>query len=209
VLDVCSGMGGPARYLAHRLGCRVTGIDLTRSRYESAVRLTELVKLGHLVDFVHGSALDLPFPEASFDVVIGQEAWVHVPDKPRLIAEAARVTRPGGRIAFTDILRRGEMAAETRDRLRREMTYDSYGSLDLYPDWLQAAGCRMLSVDDLSAEWTDILKQRLAMYRSLSDTTAQSFGAARSAEWDRAYSFFVEQFAVGVLGGGRFVAEKL
>ena len=106
VLDVCSGMGGPARYLAHRLGCRVTGLDITESRHEAAMRLTALVGLEHLVDFRLGNALDMPFADATFDVVIGQEAFAHVPDKPRLIAECARVVRPGGIIAFTDILRR-------------------------------------------------------------------------------------------------------
>jgi sarcosine/dimethylglycine N-methyltransferase len=110
VLDVCSGMGGPARYLAHRLGCRVTGLDLTRSRHEAAVRLTAMVSLDHLVDFRLGNALDMPFAGASFDVVIGQEAFAHVPDKPRLIAECARVVRPGGLIAFTDILRRERLS---------------------------------------------------------------------------------------------------
>jgi sarcosine/dimethylglycine N-methyltransferase len=48
VLDVCSGMGGPSRYLAHRIGCRVTGLDLTESRYRSAVKLTEMVGLDDL-----------------------------------------------------------------------------------------------------------------------------------------------------------------
>jgi sarcosine/dimethylglycine N-methyltransferase len=74
VLDACSGMGGPARYLASRFGCRVTGLDITQSRHESAIRLTELVRLQHLVDFRHGSALAMPFAPATFDVVIGEEA---------------------------------------------------------------------------------------------------------------------------------------
>jgi sarcosine/dimethylglycine N-methyltransferase len=86
VLDVCGRMGGPVRYLAHRHGCRVTGIDLTRSRVESALRVTGSVGLAGRVTFVHGSALELPFADESFDVVTGQEARVHVPDKPRLIA---------------------------------------------------------------------------------------------------------------------------
>ena len=86
VLDVCSGMGGPARYLAHRLGCRVTGLDITESRYEAAIRLTALVQLDHLVDFRLGNALDMPFADATFDAVIGQEAFGHVPDTPRTSA---------------------------------------------------------------------------------------------------------------------------
>jgi hypothetical protein len=57
-------MGGPARYLAHRLGCRVTGLDITPSRHESAIRLTRLVGLDQLVDFSLGNALDMPFEDA-------------------------------------------------------------------------------------------------------------------------------------------------
>ena len=96
VLDVCSGMGGPARYLALRVGCRVVGLDFTESRHLAAQRLTKLVGLDHLVSFRHGNALEMPFEDASFDAVIGQEAWCHVPEKPRLIAECARVVKPGG-----------------------------------------------------------------------------------------------------------------
>jgi sarcosine/dimethylglycine N-methyltransferase len=86
VLDVCSGVGGPARYLAHRYGCRVTGLDVTESRHEAAVRLTRLVGLDHAVEFRLGNALAMPFADGAFDVVIGQEAWAHVPDKPRLVS---------------------------------------------------------------------------------------------------------------------------
>lgn len=67
---------GPARYLAHRYGCRVMGLDITASRHQSALRLTKLVKLDHLVDFRLGNALEMPFSDNTFDVVIGQEAWV-------------------------------------------------------------------------------------------------------------------------------------
>src|SRR5690349_23544113 len=96
VLDVCSGMGGPARYLADRIGCSVVGLDFTETRYRAAQRLTTMVKLEHLVSFEYGNALDMPFADASFDVVIGQEAWCHVPEKPRLIAECTRVLKHGG-----------------------------------------------------------------------------------------------------------------
>jgi sarcosine/dimethylglycine N-methyltransferase len=209
VLDVCSGMGGPARYLAHRLGCRVTGLDITESRYEAAVRLTELVRLDHLVDFRLGNALDMPFPDATFDAVIGQEAFAHVPDKPRLIAECARVVRRGGVIAFTDILRREALSAAEFERLRSGMTFQSLETLDGYARLLANCGCAIIVQDDLSAWWTEILKGRLAMYRSLEDTTVARFGAAHFQKWDDTYAFFVGLFAAGRLGGGRLVARRL
>jgi ubiquinone/menaquinone biosynthesis C-methylase UbiE len=208
VLDVCSGIGGPARYLAQHRGCRVTGLDITASRHDSALRLTELVGLGHLVDFRLGNALEMPFGDASFDVVIGQEAFCHVPDKPRLIAECARVVRPGGVIAFTDILRRGAMASDTFARLQREMTFLSLESLDGYAALLSANGCQVVVQDDLSEWWTGILVRRLAMYRSLEQTTVARFGAAHFQRWDETYAFFVGLFAKGELGGGRLVAHR-
>jgi sarcosine/dimethylglycine N-methyltransferase len=208
VLDVCSGMGGPARYLAHRLGCRVTGLDITKSRHEAAVRLTELVRLDHLVDFRLGDALDMPFADATFEVVIGQEAFAHVPDKPRLIAECARVVRPGGTVAFTDILRRDGLSAAEFQRLQSGMTFQSLESLDGYARLLATCGCTVIVQDDLSAWWTELLKERLAMYRSLKDTTVAKFGAAHFDRWDETYAFFVGLFAAGRLGGGRFVARR-
>jgi sarcosine/dimethylglycine N-methyltransferase len=208
VLDVCSGMGGPARYLAHRLGCRVTGLDITKSRHEGASRLTELVKLDHLVDFRLGNALDMPFADATFDVVIGQEAFAHVPDKPRLIAECVRVVRPGGTIGFTDILRREALSAAEFERLRSGMTFQSLESLDGYSALLTEGGCTVIVREDLSAWWTEVLQRRLEMYRSLEDTTVAKFGAAHFQKWDQTYAFFVGLFAAGRLGGGRFVARR-
>ena len=208
VLDVCSGMGGPARYLAHRRGCRVTGLDITESRHEGAVRLTALVGLDHLVDCRLGNALDMPFADASFDVVIGQEAFAHVPDKPRLIAECARVVRPGGAIAFTDILRRAALSAAEFERLQSGMTFQSLETLDGYAGLLARCGCALIVQDDLSAWWTEVLKARLAMYRSLKETTVARFGAAHFQKWDDTYAFFVGLFAAGRLGGGRFVARR-
>ena len=208
VLDVCSGMGGPARYLAHRIGCRVTGLDLTRSRYESAIRLTQLAKLSRLVDFRLGDALNMPFEDASFDIVIGQEAWCHVPDKPRLIAECARVVKPGGVIAFTDILRRAPLEAAELQRMQQGMPFPTLETLEGYAGLLNQNGCTVAQVDDLSQHWAQILVQRLAMYRTLESDTTRKFGAEHFREWDETYAYFVGLFQKGKLGGGRFVARK-
>ena len=208
VLDVCSGMGGPARYLAHRIGCRVTGLDLTRSRYESAIRLTQLAKLGRLVDFRLGDALNMPFEDATFDIVIGQEAWCHVPDKPRLIAECVRVVKPGGAIAFTDILRRAPLEAAELQRMQQGMPFPTLETLDGYSALLTRRGCTVSQRDDLSQHWAQILVQRLAMYRSLESDTVRRFGAEHFRKWDETYAYFVGLFREGKLGGGRFVARK-
>jgi sarcosine/dimethylglycine N-methyltransferase len=208
VLDVCSGMGGPARYLASRLGCRVTGLDLTQSRHESAIRLTELTGLQHLVDFRHGSALAMPFADASFDVVIGQEAFAHVPDKQHLIAECVRVVKPGGRIAFTDIMAGERLAPAAAARVRREMAFAGFETLDGYARLLELGGCTVVEREDLTTRWAEILVQRLAMYRSLRDTTIERFGVGHFRQWDDTYAFFVGLFSECQLAGGRLVARR-
>ena len=209
VLDVCSGMGGPARWISHRYGCRVTGLDFTESRVEAAKRLTRRVRLDHLVDFVHGDATAMPLSDSRYDVLIGQESWLHIPDKAALIQQCARVVKPSGTIAFTDVVLRAELTRGEQERLAAEMHAPTIASADRYTELLENNGCQVELREDLSDEWKRILVDRLAMYRSLRDTTIAKFGEARFLEYDRAYSHFVGLFVAGKLGGARIVARHV
>lgn len=100
VLDVGSGLGGPARTLAAEFGCRVTGLDPTEEFCRAAATLTARVGLQERVTFHHGSAPDLPFGQTIFDAVWTQGVLMHIGDKPRFFAESYRVLRPGGRLAL-------------------------------------------------------------------------------------------------------------
>jgi len=104
VLDVGSGVGGPARFLASEYGCDVTGIDLTEEFCLAAEMLTARVGLDDKVRFQCGSALDLPFDDESFDLVWMQNSSMNIPDKEKLYSEVRRVLRPKGRLATQDVL---------------------------------------------------------------------------------------------------------
>ena len=105
VLDIGSGIGGPARHLASRFGAHVTGLDLTPEYVEIAERLTQMTGLS--VNFRQGSALDMPFGDHEFDLATLLHVGMNVPDKPKLFAEAARVLRPGGVFAVYDVMQIG------------------------------------------------------------------------------------------------------
>jgi ubiquinone/menaquinone biosynthesis C-methylase UbiE len=206
VLDVCSGMGGPARWLAFRYGCRVTGVDLTQTRVDGAMRLTQRAHLESRVRFVQGDATAMPFADATFDALISQEAWCHIPDKPALIAECARVLKPGSRLAFTDIMVVGDFSADDAARLLAGMTIPMPATLAQYLQILETCGFTSLQSTGLCAEWVLILRRRLEMYRSLRDTTVEKFGERRFQEYDAAYAHFVSLFSDGKLGGFRVSA---
>jgi SAM-dependent methyltransferase len=108
VLDVGSGIGGPARYLAQTYGCDVTGIDLTPAFVALASDLTARTGLADRVRFVEGSALALPFEDGRFDLATMNHVGMNIADKARVFAEARRVLRPGGRFVVFDLMRAAE-----------------------------------------------------------------------------------------------------
>ena len=103
VLDVGSGVGGPARTLATEFGCEVVGLDLVEEYCDAAALLTEAVGLADRVTFKQGSATDMPFADESFDVVWSQHIMMNIEKKERVAAEVARVLQPDGRYAVYEI----------------------------------------------------------------------------------------------------------
>jgi len=103
ILDVGSGIGGPARYFAKRFGCRVTGIDLTAEFCETARLLTQAVGLADRVAFEQGDALAMPFADASFDGAYSMNVSMNIADKAGLYREVRRVLKPGGWFVLAEV----------------------------------------------------------------------------------------------------------
>jgi ubiquinone/menaquinone biosynthesis C-methylase UbiE len=104
VLDVGSGLGGPARFLAATCGCRVTGVDLSESLVDAARYLTERTGQSEQVSFETASALELPFDDNYFDAVLLQHVAMNISDRRRLYREIRRVLKLSGRFASYDVV---------------------------------------------------------------------------------------------------------
>jgi ubiquinone/menaquinone biosynthesis C-methylase UbiE len=103
LLDVACGAGGPALRIAATTNCSVVGVDFHERAVSAALTLTAERRLEHLAKFQHADAsTTLPFPENSFDALVCIDAINHLADRPRVLADWARLLKPGGRLLFTD-----------------------------------------------------------------------------------------------------------
>ena len=102
IVDIGCGIGGPARYLAQRFGCRVSGVDITQPFVEAANRLTTLLKMERQVEIELGDGQHLPYGEAMFDGAYTQHVTMNIADRALFFGEAFRVLRPGAFFAVTE-----------------------------------------------------------------------------------------------------------
>jgi sarcosine/dimethylglycine N-methyltransferase len=107
VLDVGSGIGGPARFLAGTYSCGVTGVDLSEPFVDAARYLTERTGQTGQVSFKTANALDLPFDDGRFDAVFLQHVAMNIADRAGLYREIRRVLKSGGRLATYDVVLHG------------------------------------------------------------------------------------------------------
>jgi ubiquinone/menaquinone biosynthesis C-methylase UbiE len=165
VLDIGSGLGGPARTLAQTYGCRVTGIDLTHSFCDAAATLSSWLGLNDRVHFRQGDATRLPFVDGQFDAAMTIHVAMNIAAKDKMYAEGRRVLKPGSRFAAYDILQGegGEVLFPvpwardpsishlvTPDRMRSLLTGAGFSIVDVKDSteesqsWFEAMAARMV-----------------------------------------------------------------
>ena len=145
VLDVGCGIGGTARFLASRYGCRVTGVDLTPEYVEVGNSLNARVGLADQIELRLANALHLPFEEASFDRAMLLHVGMNIPDKPQLCAEVGRVVKPGGMFALYDVMRAADAPLIYRVPWAQTAATSFVETPDEYRRALEAAGFDIMS----------------------------------------------------------------
>lgn len=143
VLDIASGKGTSALFLAERFGCEVLGIDYSRQNVEQANAAAAAKGAYPRVSFQEGDAERLPVDDASFDAVICECAFCTFPDKPAAAREFARVLRNGGRVGLSDLTRGPVLPKELDSLLAWVACIADAQPVESYVQYLSGAGLRM------------------------------------------------------------------
>jgi SAM-dependent methyltransferase len=207
VLEIGSGIGGPARYLAHTVGCPVTALELQPEVHAIAADLTRRCGLDGRVTHLCGDALSYPIPDASFDAVVSWLAVLHIPDRPRLLARLARALRPGGRCYSEDFAMRAPFAPRDLRDLREIVFGITVTSTEEYVHDLEVAGFVEIAATDMTDQWLPFVTQRLKAWRENHAAYARAHGQAAYVEQERFYAAVARLFESGSLGGVRVVAR--
>jgi SAM-dependent methyltransferase len=152
VVDIGAGFGGSARYLARTYGCHVTCLNLSEIENERNRRLNEEQGLAHLIDVVDGSFEDLPFQDKAYDLVWSQDAFLHSGDRVRVLEEAVRVVKPGGRLVFTDPMAANGAPKDALVPILERLSLDTMACPDFYRRELYRLGMNSVTFHEASAQ---------------------------------------------------------
>lgn len=182
VLDVGSGTGGPALYLAERTGCDMTGLEVNEVGVEIAHRMTAEAGIGDRVRFVQADGMDMPFPDGSFDIVISMNVMNVFADKVGLFREVRRVLRPGGTWAFlSGTFEFAPGDEEARDRVVRGYAIPQYpDSLAAYREMLAEADFELEEITEFIGDFRRTMRRWLDAWTAHRDAIAEEQGAEQT-----------------------------
>jgi cyclopropane fatty-acyl-phospholipid synthase-like methyltransferase len=207
VLEIGSGIGGPARFLAHTTGCHVTALELQPSVHAIATDLTQRCGLADRVTHLCGNALSHPIPAASFDAVVSWLAVLHIPDRKQLYERLARALRPGGGCYIEDLSIRAPFTAPDQRDLRDIVYGVSVTSIEDNAADLREAGFIDVTAADETEDWAPYTRARLATWQANRASYAQMHGEGAYAAQELFYAVIARLFDSGSLGGVRLTAR--
>jgi len=182
ILDIGSGYGGAARYLAKRFGCKVIALNLSEKENQRNRELSTDAGLGGLVEVVDGSFEAIPLEDASVDVVWSQDAILHSGRRDQVIAEVARVLKPGGHFVFTDPMESGNCARADLEPVLARIHLETLGSPQFYEKTAKANGLELVAWEEKTPQ---LIRHYSRVAEELSSQRTNLAGRVSEAYIDR------------------------
>ncbi|GAA3358376.1 class I SAM-dependent methyltransferase [Saccharopolyspora gregorii] len=202
ILDIGSGYGGAARYLAKTYGCKVACLNLSEVENARNVQFNEAAGLSELIEVKDGSFEDIPFQDNAFDLVWSQDAILHSGDRERVLEEVTRVLSKGGSFVFTD-----PMAADTARKrdlgpILDRLNLDTMGSPGFYRRELARLGLQTIDFEDLSSYLPVHYQRVLDVLESRESELSDRIGEEYRTKMKRGLRAWVESGNAGSLAWG-------
>ncbi len=210
LLDVACGSGGPVLRIAALTGCSVVGVDVHEQAIATANSLAAQRELTPRAKFqVADATTQLPFPDASFDAITCIDAINHLPNRPLILADWARLLKPGGRLLFTDPITVTGPLTNAEIAVRSSIGFFLFVPLGYDERVIEQSGLRLLVNEDVTKNMAEVAERRRA-------ARASRAADLREIEGDQTYEGQQEFFVVasriareGRLSRFLYVAGKL
>lgn len=211
-IDLCCCNGAGMRFLIKFRGvAAMTGVDATPRVLERGRERSAALGLADRVAFLEADATRVPLPDGRADFVWGEDAWCYVADKRRLIAEAARLVKPGGTVAFTDWVEGpAGLAPEEAGRFLRFMKFPSLQDFAGYRGLLEGAGCRVTQAVDTGrfAPYVDLYLEMLDKQLAFDALALLGFDQGLMEAIGAEMRFLGDLARAGKVAQGLFVARR-
>jgi len=209
ILDVGSGIGGPARYLADKTGAEITAIELQSDQNNLAKDLTKKCGLSNKINHICGDILDYDFKNQTFDAVVSWLTLYHIANHEILLKKLFDLLNPNGFFYTEDITSRINLSDADRKEIKKEIYGIHLPYFDKYISNLEQNGFKLIFSEDMSSSWTDFTKERIKKYNSEKERNIRVHGKEVYDNLNSFYNFVGQYFSNGKLGGIRVIAKKL
>jgi cyclopropane fatty-acyl-phospholipid synthase-like methyltransferase len=206
VLDVGSGIGGPARYIAAKTGAHVTALELQPDLHEVALELTARCGLSSRVEHVCGNILDGAVAE-NYDAIISFLCFLHIPDRAKLFAACRAALKPEGVMYIEDFGKSRVLSAEESKALSVKVQCTALPRRAEYETHLVAAGFPDVSMSDVTGVWKDFTASRLAIFRMARPRNIEVHGREIVDDLDDFYGAVAQLFQDGAIAGLKIIAR--
>ena len=208
ILDVGSGIGGPARYLADKTGAEITAIELQSDQNNLAKDLTKKCGLSNKINHICGDILDYDFKNQTFDAVVSWLTLYHIANHEILLKKLFDLLNPNGFFYTEDITSRINLTDADRKEIKKEIYGIHLAYFDKYISNLEQNGFKLIFSEDMSSSWTDFTKERIKKYNSEKERNIRVHGKEVYESLNSFYNFVGQYFSNGKLGGIRVIAKK-
>jgi len=204
VLDIGSGYGGAARFLAREYGCHVSALNLSDVENKAARRLNKEQGLDQQIEVVDGSFQEIRHPDDMFDAVWSQDALLHSGDRAQVVKEIARVLKPGGQFLFTDPMQADDCPEGVLRPILDRIHLESLGSVGFYCEAAKQVGLEKVAFDDLTPHLVTHYARVLEETEKRADELAGAVSPAYIERMKKGLRHWIEGGEKGYLTWGIF-----
>lgn len=208
VLEIGSGIGGPARRLAAVHGVRVTALELQPELHALALALTRQCGLMHAIDHRLGDVLDSVLPREMFDAVVSFLTFLHIPQRAALFACCRDTLVAGGRLGIEDFVALRSLEETEAEVLAVKVQCTYLPTAEEYRAQLEDARFTAIELEDRTVAWTAFTAARRDAFRAARERNVRVHGAVITDGLDDFYMTVAQLFACGAIGGLRITARK-